>query len=171
MERNRRRAWRAQENDIAGSMIEFHCKALSAWSSCDDQREKTFTHKACDKTWRLSQLDYILGPRMCKSTSYTQRSQIMQYLGSLPCVHYHTRRSEQVQISSSKEETRMGPLEAGQRGRHGKVQDEGDGSRRSSKGKQASLRYRTRLRRRPKPSTTPQKPGDTKPTRKFWMKG
>ena len=51
-------------------MREFHCNAHSSWSSCDERRERAFTHKI-RKHGRTSQLDYILGP---KTDSCTTRS-------------------------------------------------------------------------------------------------
>ena len=49
-------------------MKEFNCKALSTWLSCDDWRGKAFT--AWCINGKVSQLDYILAPRMCTGTSY-----------------------------------------------------------------------------------------------------
>ena len=47
-------------------MMEFKWKALSTWLSCDDRREKAFTHKSLGEEGRTSQLDSILGPRNAK---------------------------------------------------------------------------------------------------------
>ena len=50
-------------------MTEFHYKAMSAWSSCAERKEMAHTHEQWRPKGKLSQLDYILGPKsnMCDS--------------------------------------------------------------------------------------------------------
>ena len=71
--------WQSYDTDPGGYkkmswyeiMKEFSCRASSTWSSCDDRKELAFTSKGWGPKRRVSQLDYILGPRKASIQAYT----------------------------------------------------------------------------------------------------
>ena len=54
-------------------MKEFSCRASSTWSTCDDRKEMAFTRKGWGPERRVSQLDYILGPRKASIQAYIHK--------------------------------------------------------------------------------------------------
>ena len=115
-------------------MMEFKCKALLG---CDDRWEKAFIHTAWCKPWRFSQLDYDLGHTNFVYTTILRR---------------------RMAGPSNKEDTWLGRMHTGHRGRQGKVQDEGDRGSSDSRRKN-SRRVRNRLLWRRRQSTCPQGQG------------
>ena len=71
--------------------VNDNCKAVSAWSSCDDQRERAFTRKAWETNDRTSHVDCILGPKKYTCATYIH-NEVVWYMRSVPCVCHSTRR-------------------------------------------------------------------------------
>ena len=66
-------------------MKEFDCRAISTWSSCNDQKEMAFTQRQRGKNGRTSQLDSLLCSGTDSSVTYIH-NQAEQYVGSLSSV-------------------------------------------------------------------------------------
>ena len=78
------------------------------------------------------------------ATSWNQRgahvlrvytNTFLQFMGTLPCVCYHTRSRRSISGQKSKEKRRIGRLDPDHRGRKDRIQEEGDGSKRSKRRK------------------------------------
>ena len=66
-------------------MKEFDCRAMSTWSSCNDQKEMAFKQRQRGKNGRRSQLDSLLGSGTDSSVTYIHK-QAEQNVGSLSSV-------------------------------------------------------------------------------------
>ena len=109
------------------------------WLSCDDWRERELSHATPGvnmRVYRSWTTSWDQGRAQVLCTDTTKSNHVVHWIITFCTLPYKTRRRGGASSEYEyKEETRMGRMETGQRGRQGKIHDKGDGSRRERRRK------------------------------------